>query len=178
MLYLAVGGGGDTDLEVDPTSPLLGNGFSVDNHASVGAGLRLEHPLGGFLVLGAQAELLSYDTAGGDRDIGGHFDLWVKGRQLHRYNSRVEQESYVGIPVGFSVVRFDDNPLLKREGNSLGWNIGALLGIQLIIDARYGTLIELGWRRIEVYNEEVASGSNLSSASNQFAFNAGYALHF
>lgn len=175
-LYFDVSGGGTTQVDVSPSS--AGGGGSVDNDPTVGAGLRIEHTLGDFLALGGQAEILSYKLEGADRNIGGHFDLWVKARYLHAINANLAQESYLGMPVGFSIVRFDQNPALTRDTSSLGWNIGLLAGTQFLVRGRLGTMLEMGWRRIELHNEVAASGANLTSKSNQFVLNIGYVMRF
>src|SRR5512139_3511323 len=77
MVYLALGGGGETELEINPSSIFEG---TVDNEASVGIGARFEVPFLDYLGLGAQIDLISYEVDGSDRRPSGHFDLWVKGR--------------------------------------------------------------------------------------------------
>ncbi|MFO0694678.1 MAG: hypothetical protein U0230_14045 [Polyangiales bacterium] len=176
ILYFDVGGGGTQKFEFDPSSG--GSNGSVDNDPTVGLGLRIEHTLSDYLALGAQAELLSYKLEGADRNIGGHFDGWIKSRYLHRINANVAQETYLGMPVGFSIIRFDSNPTLTRETSSLGWNIGLLAGTQFLVRGRLGTMLEMGWRRIELHNEVAASGANLTTKQNQFVLNIGYLMHF
>lgn len=177
MIFFAVGGGGDAVLDVNPPSPTLGSGVRVDNNATVGAGIRLEVPLFAYLSVGFQADLLSYATQVTNRDIGGHFDLWLKTRYYDQIKPGIAQEYYLGIPVGFTVQSIATNPALERDGASLGWNIGVLLGYQVFV-GRYGSLLEMGWRRVDVNNEESTTGSELNTVTNQFHLNVGYLVLF
>ena len=170
MLYLAVGGGGETELETDPASILEG---TVDNEATVGVGARFEAPLMDYLSLGAMVDLLSYEIDGADRRPSGHFDLWAKARYVVDMDGDLALEAYLGVPVGFSVVAYESSDLLKREKRWLGWNIGALLGAQLFFTERFGAMLEAGWRRFQVYNETDGGDTEASFTSNQFAFNMG-----
>ncbi len=175
VLFFSVSGGGETDFDYDAAGV---SGFSVDNNASVGAGVRLEFPVMGGLAVGVEVDLLGYKLQGSDRDLSGHFDLWVKTRHLRAISSTLTQETYLGIPVGLSIVTFPENPALRRGQNALGWNIGVMVGGQFMVNGRYGTMLEMGWRRVETYNEDLVAGSKFSAISNQFVFNVGYVALF
>lgn len=177
MVFFAVGGGGNAVVDIDPPSGTLGPGGSFDNNATVGAGIRLEFPLIANLSVGFQADLLSYATEITNRDIGGHFDLWLKTRHYDQIKPNIAQEYYLGVPVGFTVQSIATNPQFEREGASLGWNIGALVGYQLFVD-RYGSLLEMGWRRVDVRNEESGTDSVQTTVTNQFHLNIGYLVLF
>jgi len=175
MAYFAVGGGGSAKTQNDSG----GTGLpTVDDDATVGVGARMERPFVGDLSIGGQIDFLSYKTEGIDRDISGNFDLWLKARHFRQLTSGVAEEAYIGIPVGFSLLRIADNPALERQGNALGWNIGVMVGGSLFFDAHFGTLIELGWRRIQVYNQEAITGTDVTVITNQFAMNIGYVVVF
>jgi len=175
-LYLALGGGGETEYEADPSSALFDG--SVDNEATVGLGGRIETPLGDYLALGLDVTMLSYEVDGADRDLSGHFDLWAKGRFMLDLGIGPDLEVYVGVPVGFSVVSVERNTSLDREERSLGWNIGALVGGQLFLSETFGAFLELGWRRVQVYNRVPSFDLDLTSRTNQFAFNVGGTMVF
>lgn len=177
MIFFAVGGGGNADVDFDPADPMYGPGVTADNNATVGAGIRLEFPLIANLSVGFQADILSYASEITNRDIGGHFDLWLKTRHYDQIKHNIAQETYLGIPVGFTVQSIAANSDFEREGASLGWNIGALVGYQLFV-GRYGSLLEMGWRRVEVNNEVSASGSHQTTVTNQFHLNLGYMVTF
>lgn len=173
MLYFAIGGGGETSIESDP-----GLDFTVDNDATVGIGARIEFPLMAYVSIGAQIDMLSYEPEGVERNISGHFDLWAKGRYVFDLSPDLTLEAYGGIPIGLSVLRIEENPALKRPNNGIGWNIGLLAGAQLFFSDRFGATLEMGWRRVQVYNEDASGAVEFTTKMNQFALNMGGVMLF
>ncbi|AWV90611.1 hypothetical protein DN745_15275 [Bradymonas sediminis] len=92
-------------------------------------------------------------------------------------------ELYLGVPLGLSVVIFDED--WRRKGNvdfdpGLGFNVSGLAGVKLELDERFGLFAELGWTLHSFRLEGQTSGTvfngvdvGLDGDFNQFAVNLG-----
>lgn len=172
---LALGFAGEVDTDTD------GADFEYDLDPSVGFDLRGELPVLDFLVIGAWFEFLSVepDAFGWDREETFSFDAYARVRWVFEIIDRtLFVEPYVMLPVGFSLAVL---PEVGGDGDEVypGWNISVLLGAQLLHASGVGGYLEIGWRHIEVYGDDVtAFGGDVSHAANEMAFNLGFVYAF
>lgn len=169
--YLALGVGGDADVTTGRSTS------SVSLDPTVGFGARLEVPVHEYVAIGGIFELLTFeaDTVFADeREAVVDFDVWVKGRYRIELSGGLAIEPYLGLPFGLTLAVLDDP---DGEGDEVwpGFNIGVLAGAMLIIDSRFGALIELGWRHHQVFNEArtFLGDIDLEIETNQFAMHFG-----
>lgn len=169
--YLALGFGGDADLSSGSST----SSASLD--PTVGFGARLEVPIHDYIAIGGMFELLTFEADAafsGEREAVFDIDVWVKGRYRFELSDGVALEPYVGLPFGLSLAVLDD-PDGSGDEAWPGFNIGVLAGAMLIVDSRFGGLLELGWRHHQVFNEAHTffGDFDLSVETNQLAMHLG-----
>ena len=169
--YLALGFGGDADIGAGDSS----SSASLD--PTVGFGARLEVPVHDYVAIGGIFELLTFEADGafgGEREAVFDIDVWVKGRYRFELADAIAIEPYLGLPFGLTLAVLDD-PDGSGDEAWPGFNIGVLAGAMLIVDSRFGGLLELGWRHHQVFNEArtFLGDVDLSVETNQFAMHLG-----
>lgn len=172
-LHLALGVGGEYAIV-----PEAGRVLEADLDPTLGFGARLEVPIHDYVVIGGMFELggLKVDDVERDADLLLDFDLWVKGRYFSELAGDAGLEIYVGLPIGFTLFRFDD----EDADNQAGFNVGVLAGAVLFFD-QLGFFTEVGWRRHQ-FRDEVDLGflgrEDVKVRMNQAALSFGAVLAF
>jgi len=169
--YFALGVGGDAEVTTGSSE----SSASLD--PTVGFGARIEVPVHEYVAIGGIFELLTFeaDTAFADeREAVLDFDVWVKGRYRFEISEGLAIEPYIGVPFGLALAVLDDP---DGDGDEVwpGFNIGVLAGAMLIVDSRFGALLELGWRHHQVFTEvsSFLGDVDVSIETNQFAMHFG-----
>jgi len=176
---LGAGGGAELEGELGGREETL----DYDLDPTVGLGLRGEVPLMDYFAIGGLLELswlrLDDDDPGTDEDrnLAADFSLWLKPRYWLSTSS-FELELYLGIPFGFTVLQGDDE--LDTDA-ALGFNVGLLGGAQIVF-GKVGAFVELGWRRHQVFPEDVelpfvGTIDEITLRANQFRMHFGAAIH-
>jgi len=173
---LALGFAGELDTDTDGLSG------ESDLDPSIGFDLRGELPVLDFLVIGAWFELLSVepDVSGLDREETFSFDAFVRVRWVFEIIDRtLFVEPYAMLPVGFTLAVLPELDGGDDDDVYPGWNIGVLFGAQLLHASGAGGYLEIGWRHIEVYGDDVTVlDRDVSHTLNEMAFNLGFVYAF
>lgn len=178
--HLALGFAGEGDLDVHSDAGSIEGDGDLD--PSIGFGLRAEHPIFDFLSVGGMFEALSFliDVPEAEREWAFDFDVFVRVRYLFEVvRGEVFLEPYALLPIGFTFAWLDDPGALERGDEAWpGWNTGALAGIAVITSSRFVGFLELGWRHLELYNQDQPAGIDLGLAitTNELALNVGASL--
>jgi len=173
---LALGFAGELETDTD-----LGDA-DTDLDPSIGFDLRGELPVLDFLVIGAWFQFLSVepDANAWDREETFSFDAFVRVRWVFEVIAdTLFIEPYAMLPVGFSLAVLPE--LDGGDGDDIypGWNISVLLGAQLLHSSGVGGYLEIGWRHVEVYGDDVSGIlGDVSHALNEMALNLGFVYAF
>ena len=173
--HLAVGFGGDAEVDIGPLSTSAG----LD--PTVGAGLRLDAAVHEFVGIGATFEAFAFeaDGLGSEREALLDFNIFARLRVPIRLVNDLFVEPYVALPFGLTIAVLED-----ASGNDEPWpgfNTGVLAGCWLYFsDSFFGFFLEAGWRHHQVFSERTGFGADLdeSVATHQFALHAGGSILF
>ena len=166
------GGGSASDPVKDPLIPVFGGGLQVDVETME------------YLSIGAALAFSSWTTELSDKlELGRNSwidaDLTLRG-QLGFFDGAFD--GYLQVPFGLTINRFSEESNLSsgtRWGHGLGWNIGALAGVEVPINKDGGAFVELGWKRRDfVHTSQGAffgtpAELELEATSDQFVANVG-----
>jgi hypothetical protein len=174
--YLALGVGGDADLNVNDLDS------STELDATVGFGARGEVPIHEYFVVGGLFELLTFEAGevtNAEREAVFNIDLWAKARYVFELTRELGLEAYVGIPIGLTLAVLNDS---DGSGDDTwpGFNTGVLLGAMLLIQEHFGAFVELGWRHHQIFHEEstILGDIEMKIVTNQFAMHLGGVYQF
>lgn len=176
--YGAFGFGGDGSLRVD--APIVGSVRTTGGlEPTLGFGVRHTSPLGDYFAISGlfEAVTMQWDTDGADRKWVLDFSVMPQFRVLLEVGP-VFLEPYVGVPIGFTLgiaENLDDSHSPHGDEPWPGFNAGAMGGIRLITDTRFGAFVEAGWRHHQVWSHYGLLNTDYEAniTHNQFALNAG-----
>lgn len=187
--YLALGFGGEGDVDADVDSVGFNGSFSPDLDPTFGFGARVESAVLPFLSLGGLFEAAAFeadfpDPLDGERKWIFDFDVLARGRWLFEVVRRdLYLEPYVAVPFGFSLGMLPDIDSTDPDDDEVwpGWNIGVLAGLTLLADMGLGGFIEIGWRHHHMHSSfdlPIVGDADIRLATDQFALNMGLAYVF
>lgn len=176
-LIFGGGFGGESALHFDPD---IGNIDTIsgedDLDPSITLGFRYTHPLHTYVTLAAEMRFVFWHPDGQD-DRNTFFDFGVMPAARYVFDvGSLELEPYLGLPLGFTVNRLDEDPLGDLGQASVGFHLGLLAGLAVQLPIGLGVFTELGWLHHQVFDSDDVGSYRL--VNNQFALHFGVSYAF
>jgi hypothetical protein len=129
------------------------NGEDGPHGPVLGANLRSDVPVAGYLLVGPMFEFGSYEP-------GYYFDLDIYLRARVPIDAKsVQFQIWAGVPVGLTFSFLSGNFAPNLEGFALGWNVGVLLGGAVHFSRTFGLFTEGGWQQHKMSHDRATGGS-------------------
>lgn len=184
---LMLGIGGKAKLETT-VAGVTGSG-DTDLDPSYGGALEYMYPLHQYFVLGGMASLASWQTGtGNDNNADRNLLLDIDVVPQLRYPVTDSIELSLGVPLGLTLDFWGGNGasvgnVASADVNTgVGFNIGALAGIRVVLVDGFGILAELGYQLHSFTHEAQATvlgntaSQDLDLSLGQFVVNLGVFL--
>jgi hypothetical protein len=143
------------------------NDETVPTESVLGANLRSDVPVAGYLLVGPMLEFGSYEP-------GYYFDLDFYARARVPIDAKsVQFQIWAGVPIGLTFSFLSTDFAGNLEGFALGWNIGVLLGGAVHFSRQFGIFTEGGWQQHRMTHDRDGGGS-LSISLKPWIWNVGF----
>jgi hypothetical protein len=134
----------------------------------LGANIRSDVPVAGYLLVGPMLEFGSYEP-------GYYFDLDVYLRARVPIDAKsVKIQIWAGIPVGLTFSFLSGDFARTLDGFALGWNVGVLLGGAVHVSREFGLFTEGGWQQHKMSHDRAAGGGDIDLVLKPWVWNAGF----
>jgi hypothetical protein len=150
------------------TSNVLVNDEEGARGPVLGANLRSDHPLAGYILVGPMFEFGSYE-------LGYYFDLDVYLRARVPIDAKkVQFQIWAGVPVGLSFSFLSGDLARTLDGFALGWNVGVLLGGAVHVSREFGLFTEGGWQQRQMSHDRAVGDGDVDLELAPWIWNVGF----
>jgi hypothetical protein len=149
-------------------SNVLVNDEDGPRDSVLGANLRSDVPVAGYMLVGPMFEFGSYEP-------GYYFDLDVYLRARVPIDAKkVQFQIWAGVPVGLTFSFLSGDFARTLEGFALGWNVGVLLGGAVHFTREFGLFTEGGWQQHKMSHDRTVGGGDVDLVLKPWIWNVGF----